>query len=123
MNTSVLNYIIIYSKTDTDEERYFGFKLFNKDEASKYIKCIKKLSDEGLSFQIGDDHQEFYNDEDFIMTKISGSDIKFLNKLFELNLSGDQCGIFPDAISDAYEFGILDEYSDEDEDEDEEDDD
>lgn len=118
---TTLNYIIVYSKSDAEDDTYFGFKLFEKQEADQYMKCIKELTDTNSTFSVGS-VQEFYNADDFVKSKVSASDIKFLNKFFDLS-NGDQIGIFPDAVNDAYDYGLIDDLDEEtdEEDEDEED--
>lgn len=103
------NYLIIFSKEDTfTDSAFFGFKLFEKNEAKQYMKCIKKLSEDGVSFEI-DGNSYIYSDEDFSEMKLTASDIKTLNKIFDFSYEKNGLGIFPDAINDAYDLNLFDE--------------
>ena len=106
--------IIFLRESETDSSQMFGFKLFEKAEAQQYIKAVKILANNECSFD-AEFSSIMYVTSDFSMMKLSANDLKFLSKIFAVNEDNDHIGIFPDAINDAYENGLLEEEEDDEE--------
>lgn len=102
------NYIIIFQKEDEYNDSYLGIKLFEKSEAMFFLKCVKFLEENNEWFIVESLNID-YKLDDFRLVKISLDETKVLNKLFDIESSGEKVGVFPDAINDAYEFGFTED--------------
>ena len=110
------SYLITFMRTLNGDcmKNFAGFKIFGKEQAKVFMKSVKKLEADNCSFDF-DDLQFSYALEDFTLTKINATEKKSLERLFGIELEDGQIGIFPDAISDAIDFDVFDEYEDEEE--------
>ena len=109
-----LQYLIVFSRPcDTDEMlSYVGFRLFTKAEADQYMKSLKALAKEECAFDFEDLHIPYMLD-DFSKMKVSQTELKVLQKVFGADVKDVAIGIFPDAVNDAVDFGVFNEYNDE----------
>lgn len=100
-------YIIIYHRQDEDSP-LLGFSIMESQEASQYMKAVKRLADEECMIEFDNRiYDSVYDENDFIKTKISESEEAILEKLFDIEES--TVGLFPNAVDDAYDNGLLDE--------------
>lgn len=109
--------IIIFKESSDESNTLFGFKIVDSKLSEKYIDIINKLSNRNIEFDFGYG-TSLYDIEKFEIIKITSSDIKFLEKIFDLeidNIDSNSIGIFPDVFNDAYEFGIINDEIDDDE--------
>jgi len=114
------NIIIFRESTDDISNTPFGFKIVDSKLSEKYFSLINKLANRNIEFDFGYGTLS-YDIDKFEILKISNSDIKILEKIFDIEIgdhSSEPVGIFPDVMNDAYEVGLI---SDIDEGEDEED--
>jgi hypothetical protein len=103
------NYLIIFSKEDSfSDSILFGFKLFDNKESCQFMKCVNLLANEDASFEFNNITYS-YNSDEFIKIKLTSSDLKTLNKVFDFSYEKNSLGIFPDAINDAYDLDLIDE--------------
>lgn len=108
--------IIIFQNIPDDNNSLIGFKIFDKISTNRFLKAVSLLSDAGEKFEMNDTLLD-YDKEKFEILKISSNEIKILSRLFNIE-DEESFGIFPDAINDAYEYGLM---SDDDENNDNED--
>ena len=100
-------YIIIYHRQDEDFP-FLGFSIMESQEASQYMKAVKRLADEECMKEFDNRiYDAVYDENDFNKMKISESEEAILDKLFDVEES--TVGMFPDAVNDAYDNGLLDE--------------
>ena len=100
-------YIIIYHRQDEDFP-LLGFSIMESQEASQYMKAVNRLADEECMIEFDNRiYDAVYDENDFIKMKISESEEAILDKLFDVEES--TIGMFPDAVNDAYDNGLLDE--------------
>ena len=99
-------YLIIYSNQSTSVN-YFGFGVFEKKDAAKYMKCVEMLTDDSCVHEINDEPIP-YNTEDFTMVKLSSAEFEKLKDIFDF-ADDDETGVFPNAINDAYENDLIEE--------------
>ena len=115
--------LIIFNIDIADSQNIFGFKLFNNNDAKQYLKCVKLLENNNSEITTNSESFE-YSTQYFTVMSISSSELKVLQKFFDIDndtsSDADAMGFFPNAIEDAYEEGLLDDY---DEDSEESDDD
>ena len=107
--------IIIFQNSPDEEVSLFGFKIFNQKSAKHFMKAISILANSNEKFEY-DNISIDYDVEKFELMKVSSTDIKTLSKLFNVENEEESVGIFPDAINDAYELGLMSDEEDEDED-------
>ena len=88
-------------------ENLFGFAIKEKQSAKNYMACVKKLANKEAAF-VALDRDFTYDIEDFSNMKITDADEAVLEKLFDLNEDDTPIGIFPDAVSDCYEYDLSD---------------
>ena len=106
--------IIIFQDSTTDEEStLFGFKILNQNSTKQFMKSVSLLSNIGEKFDVNNS-SIYYDMEKFEVIKISSYELKVLTKIFNIEDEEESIGIFPDAINDAYEFGLLSDNNDED---------
>lgn len=114
--------IIIFQNEPGEENTLLGFKILDINSTKQYMKAVSLLSNANEKFEINNMLID-YEMEKFEILKITAGDIKVLSKLFNVGEDEETAGIFPDAINDAYELGLLsdddeyNEYNDEDFDE------
>jgi len=110
--------IVIFQDAPGEENTLLGFKILNTNSTKQLMKAISLLSNANEKFEV-DNISVDYDTEKFEVLKISTGDIKVLSKLFNIEEEEESAGVFPDAINDAYELGLLsdDEEIDEDFDE------
>lgn len=103
-------YLTTFTKQISDDINLFGFKIFDSKQASLYMHCIDLLSQDYFTFDGGIEEIQ-YSIDDFESIKISSAEMKTLCKIFELDYLNESSsiGIFPDAINDAYENGLIDD--------------
>lgn len=105
--------LIIFNIDIADSQNVFGFKLFNNNDAKQYLKCVKLLENNNSEFTASSDNFE-YSTQYFSVMSVSSSELKVLQKFFDIDndTSSDSnaMGFFPNAIEDAYEEGLLDDY-------------
>jgi len=102
-------YIIIFSRQGT-EVNFLGFSLMEAKKASQYMKAVNDLAEEGCVVSICDNIEDItYDANDFIKIKVNSSDLLLLQKLFDVEEDEVPIGIFPNAITDAYDNGLIDE--------------
>lgn len=101
--------MIIYSRTEADTN-FFGFSIMDSKKAFQYMKAVDALANEEDEMTIGDLFPNvLYDSADFTKMKLTNSDINVLQKLFDMDEDTESIGIFPNAISDAYDSGLIDE--------------
>ena len=105
------SYLITFMRTLNGDcmKNFAGFKIFGKEQAKVFMKSVKKLEAGNCSFDF-DDLQFSYALDDFNLMKISATERKSLEHLFGIEIEDGQIVIFPDAISDAIDFNVYDEY-------------
>lgn len=105
-------YLITYSK-QINENNLFGFKIYDQKQANLYMHCVDALVQENISWNF-DEYQLPYDNEDFVINKITSSEMKTLCKLFDLDYLNESSvvGTFPDAINDSYEYNLIDDEED-----------
>jgi hypothetical protein len=111
------NVIIFREATDDTDSTLFGFKIVDTKLTEKYLSLINKLANKNIEFDFGYGTSS-YDIEKFEIVKISTADIKFLEKIFDVdldNIDSSSIGIFPDIFNDAYENGIISDLDDDDE--------
>lgn len=54
-----------------------------------------------------------YNVEDFSMVKLTQADIDKMSAIFDFSEDDEPVGIFPDAVTDAYDNGLLEDKDEE----------
>jgi hypothetical protein len=112
------NIIIFRESTEDVSNTLFGFKIVESKLLEKYISLINKLSNKNAEFDFGYGVTS-YDIEKFEVMKLSSVDVKYLEKLFDIdgdNLESSSVGIFPDVFNDAYEIGLIDDLDDDEED-------
>lgn len=111
-----LQYLIVFSRPcDTNETaNYIGFRFFTKAEADQYMKCLKALAEEDCAFDFEDLHFTYVL-EDFSKIKVGQAEAKVLQKIFGADVKELSFGIFPDAMNDAVDFNVFDEYAEDEE--------
>lgn len=108
------NIIIFRESSDDVSNTLFGFKIVDAKLSEKYISLINKLSNKNIDFDFGYG-TTLYDIDKFEIMKITSSDVKFLEKIFDLeidNMESSTVGIFPDVFNDAYEIGLIDDLDD-----------
>lgn len=102
------NYIIVFSKQVGDFS-FLGFSIMDQPVAKQYMKAVVALSEDGCQYNIGNEIDDMtYSTDDFVKMKISQSEINVMQKLFDIDDEEfESIGIFPDAITDAYDNGVL----------------
>lgn len=103
--------IIIFQNIPGDNNSLAGFKILDKFSSNRFLKAVSLLSDAGEKFEI-DEMILDYDKEKFEVLKIGSTEIKVLLKLFNIE-DEESFGIFPDAINDAYECGLMTDDEDE----------
>ena len=106
--------IIIFQHTPDENNSLFGFKIFNQKTAKQFMHVVSILADSNEKFEFNDSLID-YDVENFEIMKISTTELKVLLKLFNCGEEEECVGVFPDAINDAYELGLIsddEEYSD-----------
>lgn len=108
------NIIIFRDSMDEASSTLFGFKIVDSKLSEKYVSLINKLANKNIDFDFGYGTVT-YDVEKFEVMKVSASDIRFLEKLFDVetdNIDSSSIGIFPDVFNDAYEVGLIDDFDD-----------
>lgn len=111
------NIIIFRESTEDVSNTLFGFKIVESKLLEKYISLINKLSNKNYEFDFGYG-SILYDIEKFEFMKLSSTDVKYLEKLFDINCDCNDSsivGVFPDVFSDAYESGLIDDFEDDEE--------
>lgn len=98
--------IIIFQDDPGEENTLLGFKILNANSTKQFMKAVSLLSNVNEKFEINNMLID-YEIEKFEILKITAGDIKVLSKLFNVEEDEETAGIFPDAINDAYELGLM----------------
>ena len=105
--------IIIFQNTPEDNNSIAGFKILDKNGTKQFLKAVTLLEEANQNFEVNDILID-YDKEKFEIIKIGSGDIKVLSKLFNIEDDEETFGVFPDAINDAYELGLLSDEEDDD---------
>lgn len=107
--------LIVFNIEIADSQNIFGFKLFNNNDAKQYLKCVKLLENNNSEITTNSESFE-YSTQYFSVMSISAAELKTLQKFFDIDndtsSEANAMGFFPNAIEDAYEEGLLDDYED-----------
>lgn len=110
--------IIIFQDSPDDDNTLLGFKILNQKATKQLMKAITLLANANEKFEFNETLID-YDVEKFEIIKVTTGDIKVLSKLFNIEEEEETIGIFPDAINDAYELGLISDDEDYDEESDE----
>lgn len=110
-STKLIIFLVDQSQSN---QQYFGFKLLPLQITKRFLLAVKKLQENNITFNIGNETFE-YNSSYFSMISLGSAEQKLLINLFDITLediNDGAIGIIPDAIADAYNQGIFsdDEY-------------
>jgi len=81
------NSIIIFSDFIDESSKIGGFKIVNSKNVQKYLKIISLLEEEGIEISNGELNLT-YNSENFDYLKLTSSDVKCLEKIFDIEING-----------------------------------
>ena len=103
--------LITFSYQLQQSESIFGFKIASPTEYKQLFKALKLLENNQSQFSYNNQYYQ-YSLENFNFQSISTSDIRTLNKFFDLASDDSEStaiGFFPNIIEDAYEEGLIDD--------------
>ena len=75
------------------------------------MKSLKALEKEDCYFDFEELHVPYMH-EDFSKLKVSNAEMKMFQRIFGADVTDQSVGIFPDAVNDAADYRVFDEYED-----------
>ena len=76
--------IVIFNKEDSDST-LFGFAIMNSDDAALFMKAIKLLSANGVSFYADNVGDILYSSADFSSTRVAKNELDVLMNVFDFD--------------------------------------
>ena len=106
--------IVIFNSNQDIEGLSIGFQVLSGEYAKNFKKALKFLAGHEIEGECGNETFT-YSDDLFIFESVTDSDLKTLEKLFDIGFNDDSSevvGLMPDVMSDYENNYIEDEESD-----------